>query len=50
MENLKAYQEGNTSCLAFNGDPKAVENPYETDTPEWRSWNRGWNDALDCFL
>lgn len=49
MENLKAYQEGQKSCIGSDGVPEAVCNPYPKDTPEWRSWNRGWNDTLNSL-
>lgn len=40
----EAYDEGREACIEANGHPpETTVNPYPEDSPEWRSWNYGWN-------
>lgn len=47
MEDIiwSCYQEGFEAWDAYvnSGWANKKNNPYETGTIEWRSWNRGWN-------
>lgn len=42
--NWPAYEEGRQACL--NNKPG---NPYEPETNEWYSWNKGWNVCDNCW-
>jgi hypothetical protein len=45
--DMAAYTEGFNTCIDLDGNNKPSKNPYPKETIEWRSWNRGWNAALD---
>ena len=40
----KAYKEGFDAWDAYLVTNKKPGNPYEKDTDQWYSWNKGWNE------
>ena len=38
----EAYEKGMSDCKKYNGVPQGL-NPYDKDTVEWLSYNKGWN-------
>lgn len=47
IERIIAYQEGYTASIEADSNPRSTTNPYPKDTPEWRSWNQGWNTHFE---
>lgn len=43
IENFEAYRKGYQSSIDADGDPRMFTNPYPENSPEWQSWNQGWN-------
>lgn len=41
----KAYNEGFNAYLVTKGNPERTMNPYTRQTSQWKSWNKGWNQA-----
>jgi hypothetical protein len=44
--NIKTYQEGFQASHIAKSNPRLVSNPYPEDSPEWQSWNQGWNSDV----
>lgn len=41
----KAYTAGQKAWQQYELDNLKTANPYEKETDEWYSWNKGWNAA-----
>ena len=46
IENIDAYIKGQDACRKSDNDMK-IKNPYKKNTPEWYSWNQGWNSYFN---
>lgn len=40
----EAYEKGMSDCIKYKSIPHGT-NPYEKNTVEWLSYNKGWNNV-----